>query len=59
MEVDSTIVNLPSSTIGVGANKMKAFVKKARVAAHSHLKGLGLNPETGEPYKKVNSKHAN
>uniref|UniRef100_A0A914HZZ3 RuvB-like helicase n=1 Tax=Globodera rostochiensis TaxID=31243 RepID=A0A914HZZ3_GLORO len=44
--VDSTSVQIPRSS---GAKiESKSFVKKARVAAHSHVKGLGLNSETGE-----------
>ncbi|KAL3074157.1 hypothetical protein niasHS_014987 [Heterodera schachtii] len=49
--VDSTSVQIPKSS---GAKiENKSFVKKARVAAHSHVKGLGLNAETGEALQKA------
>ncbi|KAI1716524.1 oxysterol-binding protein domain-containing protein [Ditylenchus destructor] len=43
-------VKLPTSRLGALEGKSL----KSRVAAHSHVKGLGLNPETGDALPKSN-----
>jgi len=43
MEVDK-----PPVSARIIAQEDKSLSKKSRIAAHSHVKGLGLNPETGE-----------
>lgn len=54
MEIDTTqsssTFKLPSEGKKV---EEKSFSKKARVAAHSHVKGLGLDPQTGEAHKRA------
>ncbi|KAH7727982.1 chromatin remodelling complex protein [Aphelenchoides avenae] len=51
MEIDS---DKPSFTAKIGTLQVDQSSKKSRVAAHSHVKGLGLNPDTGEAYKEGN-----
>uniref|UniRef100_A0A914L9Q4 RuvB-like helicase n=1 Tax=Meloidogyne incognita TaxID=6306 RepID=A0A914L9Q4_MELIC len=49
MEVDSSQSNVLIQVPATGGRKIEEkFNKKARIAAHSHVKGLGLNSTNGE-----------
>ncbi|CAK5091233.1 unnamed protein product [Meloidogyne enterolobii] len=49
MEVDSSQSSVSIQVPSTGGRKIEEkFNKKARIAAHSHVKGLGLNSTTGE-----------
>ncbi|VDO34262.1 unnamed protein product [Brugia timori] len=48
--------NAALSTKLISIDEVKSTARKQRVAAHSHVKGLGLDPETHTPSDNVNFK---
>lgn len=48
-----TDIQLPASVTIGNFSDDKSLTRRSRIAAHSHVKGLGLNQETGEALEQV------